>query len=96
MLVGSQITIKIEVFLAQTIRRGAALGASRKQRIQQGSACGGCFGGNRKVASSAMPYQPLGVAARQQSGVLVDDTPHSQLAAGVLGVTIVGQGRCAE
>ena len=52
--------------------------------------------GTGKVATGAMPYQPLGVAARQQSGFLVDDTPHSQLADGVLGVIIVGQGRRAE
>ena len=66
------------------------------QLFHQGSACGGCFGEDRKVATRAMPFKPLGVVARQQSGFLVDDTPHSQLADGVLGVVIVGQGRRAE
>ena len=74
----------------------AALGVAGDQHIHQGSACGGCFGGNRKVATGATPYQPLGVVARQQSGFLVDDIPHSQLAAGLLGATLVGQCRCAE
>ena len=79
-----------------TLGRGAALGAAGNQRIRQGSACGGCFGGGRKDATGAMPYQPLEVAARQQSGFLVDDTPHSQPADGVLGAIVVGQGRRAE
>ena len=52
------------------------------------------FGGRRKVASGAMPYQPLGIAARQQSWFLVDDTPRSQIAAGILGVTIGRQCHC--
>ena len=51
-----------------TLGRGAVLGAAGHQHIHQGSACGGCFGGNRKVALGAVPYKPLGVAARQQSG----------------------------
>ncbi len=53
----------------------------------------GCFGGNRKVTSGAIYYQPLGVDARQQSGLFGNGVTRSHLAIGVLGDSIVGQGR---